>query len=166
MLLLSMLLIHLVLQLWLISVNLTICTLAYANEHSIIHNPEVRRRVPHCVPVKRAYARSTARICAKHHAQRRDTVRVWRAAPERDSRACQPSPLIRPGQNRSDGSPSQARPGAVWGAGRWALILSWGAGRWVLVRAPQRPCQPWRQETQGRQGRQGTQGTQGTQGRQ
>ena len=31
MLLLSMLLIHLVLQLWLISVNLTVCTLAYAH---------------------------------------------------------------------------------------------------------------------------------------
>ena len=55
MLLLSMLLIHLALQLWLISVNLTVCILVYAHEHSIIHNPAARRRVAHCVP---------ARVCA------------------------------------------------------------------------------------------------------
>ena len=53
-----MLLIHLVLQLWLISVNLTVCPLAFAHEHSIIHNAPARRRVPHCVPARRAYARN------------------------------------------------------------------------------------------------------------
>ena len=40
---------------------------------------------------RRAYARKEAR----------DTARARRAAPERDSRACQPSPLFWPEQNRS-----------------------------------------------------------------
>ena len=67
------------LQLWLICVNLTVYTLACAHEHSIIHNPAALRRVLHCVPARRAYAR-------KRSARRgRYTARAWRAAQDRDS---------------------------------------------------------------------------------
>ena len=52
---------------------------------------------------------SAARVCAqdqrvRHRAQPRGAARAWRAAPARDSRACQPSPRVWPGwpgQNRS-----------------------------------------------------------------
>ena len=64
----------------------------------------------------------------------------------RDSRAYQPCPLFSPGQNRSGESTgdreARATPGALGGAGRWALILPWDAGCGALVSAPQRPCQP------------------------
>ena len=113
MLLLSMLLIHLVLQLWLISVNLPLCTLAYAHKHSIIHDPAARRRVQHWLPALREhYVRSHgARMRASgakrsaRGAARRHTILHARGARRRneilDSRACQLSPRIR--QTRSDG---------------------------------------------------------------
>ena len=50
-----MLLIHVVLQLLLISVNLPVCTLAYAHEHSIIHDPAARCRVQHWLPAQREH---------------------------------------------------------------------------------------------------------------
>ena len=78
-LLLSMLLIHLVLQLLFISVNLTICTLAYAHEHIIIHDPAARRRV-HRVPARRAYARK----CSSRGAARGHGILHARAARRRN----------------------------------------------------------------------------------
>ena len=44
-----------------------------------------------------------ALVCAlaRCRAQGRNFARAWRAAPEQDFRACQPSPWISPGQNRS-----------------------------------------------------------------
>ena len=51
------------------------------------------------------------------------------------------------GQGSTGDGDAQARPGALGGAGRGALILPWGAGRGALVSAPQRPCQPWLRST-------------------
>ena len=70
-----MLLIHLVLQLWLISVNLTVCTLAYAHKHSIIHDPAARHHLPHCVPALRAYARSRCAAYARKRPARCTVLR-------------------------------------------------------------------------------------------
>ena len=83
--------------------------LAYANEHSITHYPAGCHRVPHRALARGVYARKQAR----------DTTRAWRAAPERDSRACQPCPRFSPGQNRSGRSTGEAR-AALGGAGRWS----------------------------------------------
>ena len=82
---------------------------------------------------------SCARGCAQ--AQARDSARARRAAPERDARACQPDPRVRPGQNRSGRRPvgntdARARPGALGGAGRGVQISPGGAGRG----APSRSC--------------------------
>ena len=153
-----------VLQLWLISVNLTVnshvdtdqpvCIMNDTHEHrictraSVYHEwytrlPVTRAQymhtsivsfmiLPHVVAYRIAcwrWARLRARaacICERRAAWTRYCTRV-RAAPQRDSRAYQPSPWIRPGQNRSGWQPgncdAQARPGAR------------GAG--------QRPCQTW-----------------------
>ena len=74
-----MLPIDLVLQLWLISVNLTVCTLGYAHEHSIVHDPAARRLVPHCLQARRAYARSRGAHMRPNAA---------RAAPRAGTRYC------------------------------------------------------------------------------
>ena len=97
--------------------------LAYAHEHSIIHNPAACRCVSHRVLARSTYAR-------KHS---RDTARAQHTALARDSRACQPSPRIRPGQNRSGGSTgdrkARARLYGLGGAGRGALISPGGRAR-------------------------------------
>ena len=72
--------------------------LAYAHEHSIIHYPAGCR-----MSSRAAQRAGAARVCAlarRAYArkQARDTGRAWRAAPERDSRACQPCPCFSPGQ--------------------------------------------------------------------
>ena len=77
---------------------------AYAQEHIMIPPHVVTYRIA-CRRGARMRARA-ARICAqaqraRSRAQARDTVRAWRAAPERDSRAYQPSPRIRPGKKSS-----------------------------------------------------------------
>ena len=77
----------------------------------------------------------SARICAEGP----DPAPAWRAAPERDSRACQPSTWVRPEQNRSAGDPGMVRPGALGGAGRGALGGR-GAGRWSAP--PSAPANP------------------------
>ena len=101
MLLLSMLLIHLVLQLWLISINLTICALAYAHERSIIHDPAARRRVPHCVPARRVYALANARKRSARGATRRDVILQARGARRRNEILKHASPVL--GSGRSGG---------------------------------------------------------------
>ena len=148
MLLVFMLLIHLVLQLWLISVYLMVCTLAYALEHSIIHDPAARRRVPHCVPPRRAYSRSRGAHMrqaqrARRRAQGRDTTRAWRAA--RNEILEHASPVLGSGLGKIGlaGDPGIVTPrrgrgcsgarGADFVWGRGALILSGGAGRGALV---------------------------------
>ena len=130
-----MLLIHLVLLLLLISVNLTVCTLAYAHEHSIIHDPAARRRVSHCVPAPRAYARS---IRARRIAQARDTAREILE----HASAVLGSGLgkIGPGGSGIVTPWGDAR-GRVPAAGCGALISSWGAGRGAQG-AGQRPPAP------------------------
>ena len=82
-----MLLIHLVLQLWLISVNLSVSTLAYASENRIIHDPAARRRVPHCVLARRSYARSRG-------AARRDAILHARGAQRRNKIFEHASPVL------------------------------------------------------------------------
>ena len=77
-----MLLIHLVLQLLFISVNLTICTLAYPHEHIIIHDPAARRRV-HRVPARRR-RRAYARKCSARGAARGHGILHARAARRRN----------------------------------------------------------------------------------
>ena len=66
---------------------------------------------------------------------------------QRVSRACQPCPRFKPGQNKSGGWPwdrdALVRPKRLWGAGRRALILPGGAGRGALVSTSKLPCQPW-----------------------
>ena len=52
------------------------------------------------------------------------------------------SGLVKIGQADDRGCDARARPGALGGAERGALILPGGAGRGALVSAPQRPCQP------------------------
>jgi len=53
------------------------------------------------------------------------------------------SALGKIGQGSTGDGDALAKPGALGGAGRGALILPGGAGRGALVSAPQRPCQPW-----------------------
>ena len=83
--------------------------LAYAHEHSIIHYPAGCR-----MSSRAAQRAGAARVCAlarRAYArkQARDTGRAWRAAPERDSQACQPCRRFSPGQNRSGGLGSGPR---------------------------------------------------------
>ena len=80
----------------------------------------------HCVACLKAFLHharmctSTVHVCtqaqcAQHSAQARYTARVLRVALERDSLACQPSPLVkrlRPGQNWSGWWPAWFCPGA------------------------------------------------------
>ena len=77
----------------------------------------------------------SARICAEGP----DPAPAWRAAPERDSRACQPSTWVRPEQNRSAGDPGMVRPGGAGGRGARGADFVWGHG---ARGAGQRPPAP------------------------
>ena len=72
------------------------------------------------------------RVCAQARRARDaacDAARARRAGPERDSRACQPTPRVRPGQNTSMGDhgdrDGRARPGAL---GAWSADFARGRG--------------------------------------
>ena len=69
---------HLVLQLWWISVNLTVRTLGYADEHSIVHDPAARRacRARVCALARHTYARKRR----ARGAARRDAILHARGA--------------------------------------------------------------------------------------
>ena len=112
----------------------------YEHEHSIIHYFAACRCVQHRVPA-RMHA-SAARVRAQ--AQTCEAARARRAVPA--SRACQPSPPVRAGQNKSGRCPgdhdtgeaqsSRARPRAPGGAG--APGANFTRGRWdgALISAP------------------------------
>ena len=77
----------------------------------------------------------SARICKEGP----DPTPAWRGAPERDSRACQPSTWVRPEQNRSAGDPGMVRPGGAGGRGARGADFVWGHG---ARGAGQRPPAP------------------------
>ena len=126
-------LIHLVLQLFklLISVNLAVCTLAYAHEHSIIHDPPARFRVSHCVPVPRAYARTPLARCV--YARKRSA----RGAARRSESGLG---KIGPGDS---GIVTPMRDRGRSGRGARGADFVRRRGARALVSVPQRPCQPW-----------------------
>ena len=77
-----------------------------------------------------------AGVCAYARKEAHDTARALRAAPEHNSWACWPCPLVSPRQNRSGGQPGMVTPrrdrgsSGARGAGRWFCPGAWGAGRW------------------------------------
>ena len=153
---LSMLLIHLVLHLWLISINLTLCTLVYAHKHSIIHDHAERCSILHCVPALCAYA---SKGCLYMHARAAcrdsDTTLHTRGAWGWNNMILDhASPVLGSGLGKigQAGDPWIVTPRSLrrgWGraglAGRWVLILSWGSQlgkwRWSVV-ATQSPPEP------------------------
>ena len=123
----------------------TMCALAYAYEHSIIHDPAACRHMQHCMLVRCLYmCLPGAHMCAsaaRAEQLTRYCTRVARGAlQELDSWACQPSRLGKIGQWPGDRD-SQARQAALGalGAGAHFVREPW---RCALVSAPQRPCQP------------------------
>ena len=83
---------------------------------------------------------------AQHRAQAHDAARTRSAAPERDSRACQPSAWIRPGQNRSGGWSGDLGQGEARGSrGCRARAADFARGRWArgaVQRPPSAPANP------------------------
>ena len=111
-----------------------------------IYHASRRMPAPRAYSRKRGMCASAARVraqeqCARHHAQARDVARARRAAPALDSRACQPSPRVRPGQKSKAGDPktvTRAKPGPPGrGPGRPGAR---GAGR--LLAPPSAPANP------------------------
>ena len=110
--------------------------LVYAHECSIIHYPAACR----CVQHRLCHARmrtSTAAQAALHAGSLLCAACALRAAQELDSQACQPCSLGKTGQTAVPwDSESLAKCRALWGAGRWELVLPWGDGSAPLAPLP------------------------------